>query len=39
VLAFFALGMLAGEDELLGIPCDDFGSAYLIGDAALAMTC
>jgi cell volume regulation protein A len=29
--------MLAGEDGLLGIPYDDFTSAYLIGSVALAV--
>jgi NhaP-type Na+/H+ and K+/H+ antiporter len=37
LLAFLALGMLAGEDGLLHIPYDDFGSAYLIGSTALAV--
>ncbi len=37
LLAFLALGMLAGEDGPLGIPYDDFGSAYLIGSVALAV--
>src|SRR6266851_6190947 len=36
LLVFLALGMLAGEDGLLGIPYDDFTSAYLIGSVALA---
>jgi len=29
--------MLAGEDGVLGIPYDDFTSAYLIGSVALAV--
>src|ERR1700740_1081137 len=37
LLVFLALGMLAGEDGLLGIPYDDFTSAYLIGSVALAV--
>jgi cell volume regulation protein A len=37
LLAFLALGMLAGEDGPLGIPYDDFGSAYLVGSVALAV--
>jgi cell volume regulation protein A len=37
LLAFLALGMLAGEDGPLHIPYDDFGSAYLIGSVALAV--
>ena len=35
LLVFLALGMLAGEDGVLGIPYDDFTSAYLIGSVAL----
>jgi NhaP-type Na+/H+ and K+/H+ antiporter len=37
LLVFLALGMLAGDDHVLGIPFDDFGSAYLIGSVALAV--
>jgi len=37
LLVFLALGMLAGEDGILGIPYDDFISAYLIGSVALAV--
>jgi cell volume regulation protein A len=37
LLAFLALGMLAGEDGLLGIRFNDFTVAYLIGSVALAV--
>src|SRR5271163_268484 len=37
LLVFLAVGMLAGDDHVLGIPYDDFGSAYLIGSVALAV--
>lgn len=37
LLVFLALGMLAGDDHVLGIPFDDFTSAYLIGSVALAI--
>ena len=37
LLVFLALGMLAGEDGVLGIPYDDITSAYLIGSVALAV--
>ncbi len=37
LLVFLALGMLAGEDGVIGIPYDDFTSAYLIGSVALAV--
>jgi cell volume regulation protein A len=37
LLVFLGLGMLAGEDGVLGIPYDDFTSAYLIGSVALAV--
>jgi cell volume regulation protein A len=37
LLVFLALGMLAGEDGVLGILYDDFTSAYLIGSVALAV--
>ena len=37
LLVFLAFGMLAGADGVLGIPFDDFNSAYLIGSVALAV--
>jgi NhaP-type Na+/H+ and K+/H+ antiporter len=37
LLVFLAIGMLAGDDHVLGIPFDDFGAAYLIGSVALAV--
>jgi cell volume regulation protein A len=37
LLVFLALGILAGDDHVLGIPFDDFTSAYLIGSVALAV--
>lgn len=37
LLVFLAFGMLAGEDGVLGIPYDDFTSAYLIGSVGLAL--
>jgi NhaP-type Na+/H+ and K+/H+ antiporter len=37
LLVFLALGMLAGDDYVLGIQYDDFRSAYLIGSVALAV--
>jgi cell volume regulation protein A len=37
LLIFLALGMLAGEDGVLGIRDNDFASAYLIGSVALAV--
>jgi NhaP-type Na+/H+ and K+/H+ antiporter len=37
LLVFLAIGMLAGDDHVLGIQFDDFGSAYLIGSVALAI--
>src|SRR5690349_11023720 len=37
LLVFLGLGMLAGEDGVLGVPYDDFTSAYLIGSVALAI--
>jgi NhaP-type Na+/H+ and K+/H+ antiporter len=37
LLVFLGLGMLAGEDGVLGIRYGDFTSAYLIGSVALAV--
>jgi hypothetical protein len=37
LLVFLGLGMLAGDDHGLGIPFNDFTSAYLIGSVALAV--
>jgi NhaP-type Na+/H+ and K+/H+ antiporter len=37
LLVFLGFGMLAGEDGVLGIPFEDFTSAYLIGSVALAV--
>jgi hypothetical protein len=37
LLVFLALGMLAGDEHVLGIPYDNFTSAYLIGSVALAV--
>lgn len=37
LLVFLGLGMLAGEDGPLGIPFDDFGTAYLVASTALAI--
>jgi len=37
LLLFLGIGMLAGENGLLGIRYDDVTSAYLIGSAALAV--
>ena len=37
LLVFLLLGMLAGDDGVLGIPFDDFAAAYLIGSVALAL--
>src|SRR5919204_2544781 len=37
LLVFLGLGMLAGADGVLGIPFEDFNSAYLIGSVALAV--
>src|SRR5215831_6534416 len=37
LLVFLAIGMLAGDDHLLAVQFDDFGSAYLIGSVALAV--
>ena len=37
LLVFLGLGMVAGEDGVLGIAYDDFSSAYLIGSVALAV--
>ncbi|TFH86857.1 potassium/proton antiporter [Billgrantia azerbaijanica] len=37
LLIFLALGMLAGEEGVLGIQFDDYSLAFLIGHLALAM--
>ncbi len=37
LLIFLGLGMLAGEDGVLGIQFDDYSLAFLIGHLALAM--
>jgi cell volume regulation protein A len=37
LLAFLALGVLAGEDGVLGIPFGDFTTTYLIGSVAFAV--
>ena len=37
LLLFLLVGMLAGEDGPLGIPYDDYQSAYLVGSLALAV--
>ncbi|HYB11253.1 MAG TPA: potassium/proton antiporter [Alphaproteobacteria bacterium] len=37
LLVFLGLGMLAGENGPLGIPFDDFKSAYLIASVSLAI--
>jgi cell volume regulation protein A len=37
LLVFLGIGMLAGDDGILGIPFDDYGAAYLIGSIALAV--
>jgi cell volume regulation protein A len=37
LLVFLVIGMLAGDDGLLGIKYDDYGSSYLIGSVALAV--
>jgi cell volume regulation protein A len=37
LLVFLAIGMLAGDDHVLGVQFDDFGAAYLIGSVALAV--
>ncbi|MBH8578739.1 potassium/proton antiporter [Bisbaumannia pacifica] len=37
LLIFLGLGMLAGEEGVLGIQFDDYGLAFLIGHLALAM--
>ena len=37
LLVFLILGMLAGEDGLLGIPFDSFNATYAVGSIALAV--
>lgn len=37
LLVFLIVGMLAGQDGLIGIPFDDFRGAYLVGSIALAI--
>ena len=37
LLIFLGLGMLAGEQGILGIQFDDYSLAFLIGHLALAM--
>jgi cell volume regulation protein A len=37
LLVFLAIGMLAGDDHVLGVQFDDFGAAYLIGSVALSV--
>lgn len=37
LLIFLGLGMLAGEEGILGIVFDDYGMAFVIGHLALAM--
>jgi cell volume regulation protein A len=37
LIIFLALGMLAGEEGILGIQFDDYSMAFLIGHLALAM--
>ncbi len=37
LLLYLGVGMLAGENGLLGIRFDDVGTAYLVGSAALAV--
>ena len=37
LLVFLVIGMLAGDDGILGLQFDDFEAAYLIGSVALAI--
>ena len=37
LLVFLAVGMVAGDDHVLGVQFDDFDAAYLIGSVALAV--
>ncbi len=37
LLVFLGVGLLAGEDGLLGLPFDNAGAAYFIGSIALAI--
>jgi cell volume regulation protein A len=37
LLLFLAVGMLAGEDGILGLPFNDYRSTYLVGTLALSL--